>query len=298
MSPNADAFLGALRVIASALPGTLAGAVAGYYGGRLAEKAKRGDRIKEEHLAELKSELIQILLTRIDQYYLPIAKSKATALEVSVIQVNRMDSSIAQNRYVRSEDQLSVIPIRSRDGEPIFQGPRVRAHAPAFDRLYEDAKKVHFRGILEAFEEMDSEFETLTRAHLEHAETIAKALGPILPFPAEMGSNFNEPYANIARLALFIYEHQLGVHPYHLWINPNNPLEICSSSTGTRFVRCATAADAAAKLKEVEAVSESVRKRTKALTPASSLMTNLEAVRARLDAAFNSSELPASCTYC
>src|SRR5271157_2372336 len=105
-------FLDGLKVLAKAVPGTLGGAIAGYYTGRMAERAKRADRIKEDHLAELKSELLEILRLRLRHYYSPACNHTEGIVERTVISINKGIRSIAENPYVRSEFALRVIPLR------------------------------------------------------------------------------------------------------------------------------------------------------------------------------------------
>lgn len=285
------------KTVLKAAPGTIGGAIAGYVTARRAEKARRADRIREEHLAELKSEFLSVLRTRIDTYYLPIATKRVGALEVSVVQINRDQSTVAESAYVRSVDRLVVVPLRSQQGNLVFHQPEIRAHSPSFERLYRDAKEVHYPQLVRRLEGIERDFGIAAQKHLEYAERLRDELAPLLPEATERDGRFNDPYSNLERLAHFIYENHLGVHPSFLLVDPNSPFEVRSSNAGMHFVRCLNKEAAERALKEIERVSELAKQRRELLEAFEPLLPRLRELRAELEVALHQNDLPAKCVY-
>lgn len=295
--PFDHSLLAIANTLGTVLPSAVTGAVAGYYGGRFAERAKRTDRIQEDHLAELKTELLEVLRTRLNHYYLPIAEEQTGALEVTVVQVNKPGASIAENKYVRSEDKLQIIPIRTSDSDFMRGTPAVRMHSPSFDRLLIDAKEKHYSDLLESWGKMAASFQEAVQRHLAYAEHVNAALQKSLTLPPGRVTSINEPYANYERLALFIYGHHLETHPSHLLIDPNESTEIRSSNSGDRHVRCASKSDAEKALKSINQIAEETATAAPFIGAFNELLPDLRVLKNQLESAIHSKELPAKCRY-
>lgn len=117
-----------MKTLLSAVPGTLGGSLAGYYFARRMEGARRKDRLKEDHLRELKQDLLQILRTRLAEFYSPICNGQSGSVERLTDQVRKKPVSITDELYVRTDFVLSIRPIRAESSHvtEIFEGrPRV-----------------------------------------------------------------------------------------------------------------------------------------------------------------------------
>ncbi|PIR15565.1 MAG: hypothetical protein COV48_13640 [Elusimicrobia bacterium CG11_big_fil_rev_8_21_14_0_20_64_6] len=248
-------------------------------------------------MAELKSELLGVLLTRINHYYLPMAEERAGALEVSVVTINKPGASIAEYRYVRSDDKLQAIPIRDSDSDFLRGTSSVRMHSPSFDRLLLDAKSVHYPALMSSWEKCEPAFAAAIQTHLAYAERVSAELKVALNLPPSVAGGINEPYANCERLALFIYGHHLKTHPYHLQIDSNDPCEIRSSSSGDRYVKCANKGDAEKAFASITKITKSTIEAATFRGAFDSLLPELRNLKASVEAAIHAKDLPVKCRY-
>lgn len=288
----------ALKIMGNAIPGTIGGAIAGFYSGRLAERAKRRDRILEDHLSDLKTNLLGIISSRISRYYEPVCNRQAGILERTVIQINKPSPSVAENPYVRSEFKLQIIPIRSETADFMTGAAGIQLHAQQFEQLYADAHTHHYSKLITSVEEFDKAFESAANVHLAHAQKIRNRLQAELKLPAQIASlSDNSTSADYEELALFIYRYHLGINPFHLTVFSHTPLDVSASSTQQKMVHVASPDLAAAALAAVNKVSEEMKGGLDYTSILDPLKPRLQEIKRQLDGAIKDKRLPSRCPY-
>jgi hypothetical protein len=282
----------------NAVPGTIGGAIAGFYSGRLAEQAKRRDRIREDHLSDLKAHLLGIISARISRYYEPVCNRQAGILERAVVQINKPSPSVAENPYLRSEFKLQIIPIRSETADFMTSAPGIQLHAQMFEQLYADARANHYSKLITAIEEFTKPFEAAANLHLRHAEKIKRRLQDVLKLPAQIASlSDNSTSAEYEELALFIYRYHLGINPFHLTVFSHTPLDVSASSTQQKMVHVAAPEQATAALAAVNKVSEEMKADLDFMSDLDPLKPRLQDIKRQLDDAIKDKRLPSRCPY-
>ncbi len=286
------------KTIGSAAPGAIGGAITGYFTGRLAERAKRTDKIKEDHLDELKSQLLGILAARFARYYEPVCYGQAGILERTVVQVNKASPSVAENPYVRSEFKLQVVPIRSETADFMTGAPGIQLHAQHFEQLYADARAHHYSKLIVAAEEFSKAFDAAANLHLANAEKIKIRLQDELKLPGQIASlSDSSTFAEYEELALFIYRYHLGINPFHITVFPHAPLDVSASSTQQKMVHVASPELAAVALAAVNKVSKEMRASLDYTGVLDPLKPRLQEIKRQLDDAIKDKRLPARCPY-
>lgn len=295
-------FEAALKTIAAAIPGTLGGAIAGYLVNRRMENVRRGLRLKEEHLQKLKQDVLQILLNQIVAYYEPIGERQLGAVVSWPTQIVKQPESVTDQSYVRTEYKLRVRPLLPRNDDPFGRVSAPPLDTADFSHYYPDARQNHFPDMLKDWEDYKASFEEIAQQYLKQAEELAKDLRELLKLPARLASHSDEKtWVNYETLAVFLYEHALGINQAHLYIQDYSPdvhTRICFSGSQDQVAQGADPS----RTREILA---SVAKKAKDLAPkAAEISRALERLQPRhkelvqrLRDALNNNQLPKTCSF-
>jgi len=206
----------------------LSGVLVGFYVDIGKEHLKRKIRLREEHEAEIRKEILEPIYLELKRFYLPICDAKELPVEYQTLTITKTAKNITEDSYGGVEPV--VIPRFSR-----------LSATQGFERYFDDAIENHHPKILREWGKLDSTFSKLVTDSVEHTNAIANSLkkNTGLPF---LGFSVHPPRpgVNHERLAVLIFQRQLGMEREALRLTFDSAVEARISTTQEVVIRTET----------------------------------------------------------
>ncbi|MBI4368748.1 MAG: hypothetical protein HY547_00810 [Elusimicrobia bacterium] len=210
--------------------------------GQRMEFFRRGIRVREEHLEDIKQAVLEPILIQLKDYYLPEIQFQVGVLTTNSIVVRRETKSVSEDAIERIEYNLSPKNPGDAPWSSLGQMLETRKRIEDTARYYDDAKERHFPKLLVRWEKFRESFDRAVNDFFTYVSEIQKIVKKEIDLPDHNKNTSREPpWINYELLAIFIYERRLDIGEGHLRCEPefSSFQEVKLARSNTTVARCA-----------------------------------------------------------
>jgi hypothetical protein len=201
--------------------------IAGLAAPYVAHWLRRREEKRTDHLAELARNVLQPMLTYLDQDVLPILRHEAGNVDVCISQVPASGGLAARSDFKHSicvrmvTEPLQVFTF-GMDAVPPLP-------APPDGPLVDDARQRHFADLFRVWDAMVVRFQEYNDACLRYVETLRAQVveqNEDLPEFILQSSTLNPEWVNAAALAVIVFLRQIGLSLHELYFSAQSDPKI------------------------------------------------------------------------
>lgn len=212
-----------IGIVTAAVSAALAAAL-GTIGGMMLERRRSRNEDKRRHLDEIRREVLEPLLNRIESYCRGISGGQKSPIEIVT---NRHSDPIGDRDSWEKEWIEDFAPLKpigypkpgSYSSDHLAQEIRDTSHGKLNRVLYEHAKDSHFSDLFERYEIAEESLKRFQDDCVEYARAVMDRLSEELDM--HIGKRIGDPSNGgglSRRLGTFILERQLGLSTRSLYI--------------------------------------------------------------------------------
>jgi len=194
-------------------PGALLGALVAYLTGMRLELFRRNVRVRDEHLKQLKDNVLDPIHVLLRDFYIPACELRHGVIERRVQVRTQRPPSVTETDFLRTDFYLQAKNSNPDITIAIQQAVVGRPDVESDTVFYPDAKAHHYSELLGRWETFKASFDDATQQCLAYVQGIRDRLSKEIGLPA-LPQNYPAPdmWASYELLAMFIYERQLGIN--------------------------------------------------------------------------------------
>lgn len=184
----------------------------------ISQRLRQSSEKRDDHLAELKREVLQPILAYLTDEVIPILEHRLGNVGICEARVPRPGASIMESSIAIRE--VYCYELVSENVASVLHRLPEESQRPAFfdSPLYRHARQ-HFRDLFEAWDLLLQEFDDYNAASIRHAEWLRSELARAIPLP-EYEDIQQRHWVQTIRLALVVLYRQVG-----LWAFPPSRMQ-------------------------------------------------------------------------
>ena len=206
--------------IASAVLSAVLAGLLGLIGGMIVERRRSGDVDRREHIRDVRANVLEPLILRLESYCLPVAGGKKPPLELVNV---RQAGPVGDLHNRRDEYSEEFVPLSPSD---FHEGLRDLSFGRLNQSLFTHALNEHFPDMIRSYRDAESELSAWQMSLIRYAREAVEQLSETMKVP--IGRWLNDPPEIHLNIGTFLINRQLGVSTSTLYLDlrePDYPVE-------------------------------------------------------------------------
>lgn len=278
-------------VVSAVLSAVLAG-VLGLISGMVVERRRSGDVDRREHVRDVRTNVLEPLVLRVESYCLPVTCGRKPPLELVNV---RQAGPVGDLKNRRDEYSEEFVPLARSD---LHEGQRDLSLGRLDQSLFTHASNEHFPDLIRSYLDAESELSAWQMSLVRYAQEAVERLSDAIKVP--VGRSLTSPPQIQLSIGTFLINRQLGVSDSTLYLDlqeADYPVEARIISNEQRIYGTGSAAEMERCL---NGVSDMARDHV-AFSPlqgrAKRLHAEFKEIVGELRVAASTAKLPGRCSY-
>lgn len=276
-----------IAVLSAALAGIL-----GLISGMIVERRRSGDVDRREHVRDVRTNVLEPLVLRVESYCLPVTCGRKPPLELVNV---RQAGPVGDLKKRRDEYSEEFVPLAQSD---FHEGLRDLSLGRLDQSLFTHAFNEHLPDMIRSYRDAESELSAWQMSLVRYAQEAVKRLSDAIKVP--VGRGLTGPPQIELRLGMFLINRQLGVSDSTLYLDLQEagyPVEARIISDEQRIYGAGSAAEMERCLNCVNDMARDEVAFSPFQSRAKSLHAGFKEIVGKLRVAAATAKLPGRCSY-